>query len=110
MWAPSLTQCFPNPQLPVDMSVTNYSWKNKNKAGGEHALSGPLPSHIGQSIVEDEKKPLDKPKSPTSPHSQLTDEEEDEEEGSDVAEHHSKHKKKGPPEAVRRIGYVMKYR
>jgi len=102
-------------KLPVDMSVTNYSWKNKDKVRGKHALSGLLPSHIGQSLIEDEKKPVvGKPKSPHSPHlfedSQRTDEEEDGEEFLDAADNEHRHTKRGPPEAVVRIGYVMKYR
>jgi hypothetical protein len=90
-------------QLPVDMAVTNYTWKRRGS--GWHALHGPLPPHVGQTHLEpDQPASAPKPKSPELPGS---DAQQNEEEALIDAGHAGK--KKEPPPVVVRIGYTMKY-
>jgi hypothetical protein len=86
-------------QLPVDMAVTNYTWKRRGS--GWHALRGPLPPHVGQTHLEPDQPALDpKPKSPELPDSDA----QQNEEGALMPA-----KQKEPPPVVVRIGYTMKY-
>jgi len=96
-------------QIPEDMSVTNYVWKGKGRMR-HTGRETPPPPHIGQSDLECMEK---RTGSPTEQGRYLLKGGNAEgyghgAEGSEVSEQESK--KKGPPEAVRRIGYVMKYR